>query len=326
MKRCLAVLLMFYLMSMMLYAENFRTIISGSTLVSAENPDGTTVSVSYIDSLLLNLHDDVRFLQGVEIELTVPQQYLRYRGSLATVLYSDIVQGAALGVSDVNAKQLNLEPIPNKIQTIFQIPISNNHELKASPYVSLLSEIVLPSSFPMLIRIMPVMKGLSDEIETLRFQITAKPIFNDLGAVKIIAQYPPMLREKPFTLSIDDEVIDNLDEELLLTEGEHNLAIISDDYRNESKRFIVERSKVLDLVIDLQDSTPLVIFEVPENTQVFFNNQEVIDIKTPYQTVPGEHQVRFQVEDYSIMKPLLIQKGKTYHVDLTIDVIVSESE
>jgi hypothetical protein len=325
-KRWSAILLILHLVCITLQAESFRTIIAGETEISVGNPDGTAVSVSYIDSLLVHLCDDIRFIQGAEIELVVPQQYLQYRGSLAIALYSDIIEGAELGVADVNAKQLHIEPIPNKIQTIYQIPMVSNHGMKASPYASMPAGIVLPSSFPMLIRIMPVIKGLSDEIETLKFQINAKPIFNDLGAVKIITRYPQMLQGKPFTLIIDDNVIEDLNAELLLTEGEHSLAIISDDYRNESRRFIVERTKILDLAIELQDPTPLVIFEVPENTRVYFNSQEVTDIKTPYPTVPGEHQVRFQVGDYSIIKPLLVQKGKTYRVDLTIDVNVSESE
>jgi hypothetical protein len=252
--------------------------------------------------------------------------YLQYRGSLAITLYSDIVAGAEIGVADVNARQISMEPIPSKLQTVYQIPIVNNHGMRGSPYASLPAGVLLPSSFPMLIRMMPVIKGLSDRIETMKFQITARPIFNDLGAVKIITRYPQMLQGKPFTLIIDDTVIDNFDNELLFLEGEHNLAVISDDYRNESKRFFVEKSKVLDLAIELQDPTPLVIFAVPENTQVFFNNQQVSDIKTPYPTVPGEHQVRFQVGDYSITKPLLVQKGKTYQLDLAIDVIVSENE
>lgn len=326
MKRWSAALFILHVMCIALNAENFRTIIAGSVEVSAENPDGTAVNVSYIDSLLIHLSDDIRFLQGVEIELLVPQRYLEYRGNLAAALYSDITAGANVGVADVNARQRHIEPILNKIQTVYQIPILRNHEMRASPYASMPAGVILPSSFPMLIRIMPVIKGISDDMETMTFRITAKPVFNNLGAVNTIIRYPEMLPGKPFTLIIDDEVVNDLNEAVLLTEGEHRLVIISDDYRNESRRFIVEKSKVLDLAIDLQDPTPLIIFEVPENTQVFFNNREITDTKTPYPTEPGEHQIRFQVGDYSIIKPLLVQKGKTYRIDLTIDVIVSENE
>ncbi len=326
MKRRSAILFILLLICTTLHAENFRTTIVDSAEISAENPAGAAFSLSYIDSLLIYLDEDIRFLRGVEIELAVPQQYLQYRGSLAVALYSDIIEGAHTGVADVNAGQRHFEPIPNKLQTIYQIPIVSGHNLRSNPYASSPTGVVLPSSFPMLIRLMPVIKGLSDSIETMQFRVSAKPIFNDLGAVNIIIRYPVMLHGKPFTLIVDDEVIGNIDDELLLAEGEHHLVIISDDYRNESKRFIVEKSRVLDLAVELQDPTPLVIFEVPENTRVFFNNQEVTDIRTPYPTVPGEHQVRFQVGDYSIIKPLLVQKGKTYQVDLTIDVVVSENE
>ncbi len=326
MKRWLAVLLFLQTFCLNLNAENFRTIIAGSTEVSKENPNGTTVSVTYIDSVLIFLNEDIRFLRGVEIELVVPQQYLKYRGSLAVVLYSDITRSANSGVADVSAKQLSMEPIPNKIQTVYQIPILRNHGIKATPYASLPAGVVLPASFPMMVRIMPVIKGISDELERMKFQITVKPIFNDLGAIRLFPRYPKMLQGKPFTVIIDDTVISNIDDELLLIEGEHHLVVTSDDYRNESKRFIVERSKILDLIIELQDPTPLVIFEVPENTQVYFNDHEITDMKKPYPTEPGEHMIRFRVGDYSIMKPLSVQKGKTYRVDLTIDVNVSETD
>lgn len=326
MRRSLLLIMLLFACCFCLNAENFRTIIAGSAVVSRENPEGSVFSLSYIDSVLIELHEDTRFFRGVEIELAVPQQYLKYRGSLAIALYSNLSDPAETGVADITAKQLSIEPIPNKIQTVYQIPILRNHGIKTSPYASMPAGVVLSSAFPMLVRIMPVMKGISEELERMKFQLTVKPIFNELGIARLIVHYPKMLQGKPFTVIIDDTVIHNLSEELLLKEGEHYLVLTSDDYRNERKRFIIERSKVIDLVINLQDPTPLVIFEVPENTQVYFDDTEVHDIKKPLLTEPGEHQIRFRVGDYSIIKPLSIQKGKTYRVNLMIDVNITETD
>jgi hypothetical protein len=123
---------------------------------------------------------------------------------------------------------------------------------------------------------------------------------------------------------IDDEVIERPEEERLLREGEHSLVVLSSDYRNESRRFLVERGKFLDLTVHLQDPTPLIIFEAPENTEIFFDNQPMGSNPGTITADPGPHEVRFQLSDYSILRTINVQKGKTYRVVMSVDVDVAE--
>jgi hypothetical protein len=291
-----------------------------------DNPGGASVPLSYVDSVIVRLDREIRFFRGVELELTVPQNYLPHRGSLAIALYADLDGGPESGVADLEGRRISIEPIPNKIQTVYQIPLRAGHGLRPTPYVSIPTGIVLPSSFPLLVRLMPVIKGLSEEIESMRFHLNVKPVLSDEGAVKINARYPEQLPGRPFTVLIDDEVIDNPQEERLLKEGEHHLLILSDDYRNESRRFLIERGKILDRVIGLQDPTPLVIFEAPENALIFFDGKLIPPNSGPIPVEPGNHEVQFRVSDYSIIRSLTVQKGKTYRAALAVDVTISETE
>jgi hypothetical protein len=102
--------------------------------------------------------------------------------------------------------------------------------------------------------------------------------------------------------------------------------ILSDDYRNENRRFLVERAKTLDLAITLQDPTPLIIFEAPENARIFLDNDRILGSQEPYPVEPGSHEVRFLVGEYTTVQILNVQRGKTYRVALTVDVNISESE
>jgi hypothetical protein len=307
-------------------ADPLRIANAGNLLVSLNNLGGDTISLSYVDSAVISLDQDIRFFRGIELEFTVPQTYLAHRGSLALALYGNLNRTPEPGVADLEGRQLFIEPIPNKIQVIYQIPIRSNHGLRPSPYVSLPVGIAAPESFPILFRVMPVIKGLSEEIETMRFQLSVKPILSDEGAVRIMPRYPEQLPRRPFTALIDDEVVEQPREIRLLKEGEHRLVIISDDYRNENRRFLIERGKILDLTMDLQDTTPLVFFEAPENAVIFFDNEAVESGSQPLTVEPGLHEVRFQMSDYSVLKPLTIQRGKTYRVALEVDVSVSESD
>jgi hypothetical protein len=307
-------------------AEPVRVFIAGNLEISPDRAAGASVPLGCTDSALVVLDRETRFFRGLELELTSPAAYLAYQGSLAMVFYAELDRTPGPGVVDLEARRLGLEPLPNKIQAVYQIPLRAAHGLRGSPYAAILPGVVPPSSFPLLVRIMPVAKGLSAEIENMIFTLTARPILSDEGAVRISHRYPPQLARKPFTVLIDDVVVENPGEERLLKEGEHHLAVVSDDYRNESRRFLVERGKALDLMVELQDPTPLLVFEAPENARVYLDGRLLEEGAGPVPVEPGNHEVKFQVGDYSVVKPLSIRNGRTYRVALTVDVNVSEGD
>jgi hypothetical protein len=312
------------LFPILLEAESFRVIIAGTAPVSIDNPNGVSLPLSYADAALIVLGGEARFFRGIELEFTVPQDYAYYRGSLGLAIYGELDKTPETKIADIQARQIMFEPISNKIQSVYQIPVRQRHGLRTSPYVSVLST-VLPSGFPLLFRVMPVIKGLNEDIEALRFTLTVKPILSDEGAVRVIPRYPDNLPGRPFTLLIDDEVIERPQEEQVLREGEHHLVILSNDYRNENRVFMVERGEILDISINLQDPTPLIIFEAPENARIFLDNTP-IDPSRPLPVEPGAHEVRFQLSDYAVVKPLFVQKGKTYRLVMAVDVTVSETD
>jgi hypothetical protein len=307
-------------------AESFRALVTGNLEISLEQIEGTALPLNYNHSVLIRLGKDIRFFRAIELELSAPQIWLSYRGSLAMALYAELDSVPAAGVADLEARRIAFEPLPNKLNIVYQIPIRSSHGLKTTPYASVLAGTALPSSFPLLFRLMPIIKGMSEELETMIFQFSIKPILSDEGAVKISPRYPEQLKGKPFTVLIDDVLVENLAEERLLKEGEHHLVVLSDDYRNESRRFVVERAKTLDLTIELQDPTPLIIFEGPQNARIFLDNTPVPRQGEPVPSEPGVHEAKFQVGDYTIIKTLSVQRGKTYRVALAVDINVIESD
>ncbi len=307
-------------------AETFRAKVAGRLSVDEKAPEGSSISLSYIDSVVIALDGDKRFIRGVELDLRVPQQYLKYKGSIAASLYASLKRVPPAGVADLSAERIGFVPLPNKLQSVFHIPIRKDHGIKASPYAAVPTGVVPPADFPLLFKLMPVIKGLPEEIESMGFQLYARPILTDEGALKIDFQYPEKLKDKPFTLLVDDEVVPNPSAEILLGRGEHTLSVISEHYRNEIRRFDIEQAKVLKMAIGLQDPTPIVVVEAPENAQVFFDDQELATPRQPFAADPGEHSVRFVVGDYSLTKRISVNRGRNYRVVLAIDVTVDESE
>jgi hypothetical protein len=260
----------------------------------------------------------------VELTLTVPQAYLAYKGGLAIGIYTGLETIPELGVSDVEVNRLLFEPLPNRIQTVYQIPIRENHGLKTTPYVTALNRIAV-SAFPLLIRITPTMKGMAEEIEKMRFILNAKPIMSNEGALNLSFRYPEQLYGKPFSLLIDDVLIEDVNEEMLLKEGSHHLVVVSEDFRNENRSFFIERGKTLFLTVELHDPTPILMFEGPENARVYIDGM-LVNPSKPLPVEPGHHEVKFLMSDYSIVRQITVRKGKTYKIVMTVAVDVSESD
>ena len=320
------VFLFLVLISANVHGESIRALVAGIHRVSLADLDGTTIPLSYNSSSVILLEGDTRFFRGLQLELTVPAGYLAHRGSLAVVLYGGLNMVPQPGVADLQGRRLAFDPLPARIQTIYQIPLRPGHGLRTSPFATVLTGELSPASFPLLFRLMPVIKGISHDLERMVFQLNVKPILSNEGALRLSFRYPANMHGRPLTVIINGEVIDNPTEERLMSEGEHNLVILSEDYRNHSSRFIIERAKVLDLTVELLDPTPLLIFEHPGSTRIFLNNVLVANPHAPLPVEPGIHEIRFELSDYSITRVLTVQRGKTYRVAVSIDLNITESD
>jgi hypothetical protein len=310
----------------LLHPESFRTIIESSIDVTPERPAGTTVTAGINSSIIISLGAEARFLRGIEVEISCPQAWLSYRGSLGMAVYNNFNAQISSGIADITGSRIGFEPLPSRLQIIYQIPVRQAHGLRTTTSVTVPTGITLPSTFPVLFRIMPVIKGLSDELENMMFNVTVRPIVSDEGAIRLIPRFPPRLAGRPFTVMINDNVITNISEQIVLREGEHHLVILSDDYRNESRRFIVERTKVVDLIIDLQDPTPVFIFEGPQNAQIYIDNVRVPRNRESMTVEPGPREIRFVVGDYTVTRTLNVQRGKTYRIALNVDLTIQEDD
>jgi hypothetical protein len=307
-------------------AESFRALLEGTMELSADNPEGSSLNLAYNGSALINLGRGSRFFRGIELELSAPQVWLTQRGSLAMLIYAELDRLPSPGINDLEGRRVAFDSLPNKIKIIYQIPVRRSHGLRTTPYVTVTADTTLPTSFPILFKLMPIVKGLSEEVENMRFVLNARPILAEEGAVRLNFRYPEQLKDKPFIVLIDDIVVNNKAEEQMLKEGEHHLVVLSEDYRNENRRFLVERAKRLDIVINLQDPTPLIIFEAPGNTRIFLNNHPVVRESGPIPVEPGVHEAKFQVGDYTLTKNITIQRGKTYRIALAVGIDIEEND
>ena len=106
----------------------------------------------------------------------------------------------------------------------------------------------------------------------------------------------------------------------------HTLNIQSEFYRNETRSVYIEQAKDTQIEIKLQSLDPMLKITAPANTKIFIDDTNIPHSETK-ENIPiseGEHKLRFQIGDYDILRPLTIEKGKTYNINLTVDLQITE--
>ena len=135
----------------------------------------------------------------------------------------------------------------------------------------------------------------------------------------------PSSAKTPFVVLIDDKVTELLaDNSILLDTGVHNVCIQSDEYRNEVSSVYIDRARTTVCEISLKSLMPTVSISVPDNVDMFFDDKKIDGTAAEFEVSEGEHRLRFLMGSYEIIRSLNAEKGKSYFVNLSVDLEITE--
>jgi hypothetical protein len=305
--------------------QELRTIVAGSASLSPEGVDGVRLSMGYNDAIAVFLDRESPFIQGFEIELKIPQAALALPGGFAYELWRRIDPAPDKSRFAYRGERLITQPLPARAGLVIQVPVRRDHALKPGPYATLVPVVVEAKEFPFLFKLLPLAKGVTPEIESALFQVRIRPILGEEGALSLRLRYPEGQPEKEApAVTVDDKRVDP-SAPLLLKAGSHRLRLSSETYRDENRSFTVEQGKVFELVIDLQDTTPVLVVEAPNSAIVTIDGVRLDHVARPQLMVePGEHTAACRIGDYSITRKFTASRGKTYKLVLAIELQVQE--
>lgn len=311
-------------------AEELRTIVAGTAALSAEAPEGTRLSVAYNEAVAIVLPKESPFIQGFEIEVKIPQAAINFPGALAYELWRRLDPAPDKNRFGYEGDRIITQPLPPRGSLVLQVPIRKDHSLKTSPYSTVIPTILDPKDFPLVFKFYAISKGIPPELENAAFQVRIRPLLTDEGALRVSLHFPEGADKTAVVVSLDDKRLTDaryLDgrDLLVLKAGTHYLRVSSDKFRDESRTFTIDQGRVLDLVIELQDTTPLLVIEAPDSAQISIDGQRLKpDQRTSLNVDVGEHTVSCRIGDYVITRKFTAYRGKTYRLVLAVDLQVQE--
>jgi len=299
------------------------------------------------DALAIVFPSDTEFLKGLEFEITIPQVAAYYQGAIAWSFYDAISPAPNADVIDYSGTKLFLNTFPGSLSYNFKIPFVKDHNFESSPYTTILKQLYSTDTKLVFLRFQLAMKGTSNDLYNAIFTVQVKPILYDEGLLHLKLEYPGKtfdsetekikpstsgknkvgksvvyVDEVPLTEIINGETIKSL----RLATGIHTISIVSDNYRNELRTVTVDQAKTTELTVSMRDIKPLVVISAPSSAKVFIDEKEVILHEDALTILPGEHQIKFVIGDYELVKKIIAENGKTYSVSVSMDVIVCEKK
>jgi hypothetical protein len=215
-------------------------------------------------------------------------------------------------------------------KSFYQVVLREDASPDASPVVARVEGVVSPDSFPLVVSIVPQMKGLSAVLQEAEFVIAVRPVTRNIGAIDVrYAREDGTIydadssRAPDFELYIDGEQV-AIRNEYLLEPGLHRIELRSERFQNREVTVGVDRGRATALDLPLELSLATVNYTAPRGSTVYVNGR-VLDSATGDFTVPpGEHTIVVVIGDYTVTRRIEVQEKRTYSVSVTLDIDVEE--
>jgi hypothetical protein len=304
-------------------AEGIRTGVAGTMHLSSSRPEGETIGFRYNEAVGVFLPADALFVQGIEFELRIPKALQGSESTVAWTIYSSVQPEPATDRLDFNASRIISQPLPPRVSLIIQIPVTERHELRSGPFVTVIPRLLKPSDFPLMFKLAPIGKGFGPDLESVEFRITARPVLTDEGGISLVCSFPEGAEPVPYSVYIDDKRVEDVARTMVTRKGARVLRVSAEGYREEVVSLSIEAGAISKVSVKLVPDAPRLHFEVPTGSIISLNGVLVPPESFDELTVePGEHTIVFRIGDYTLTRKFIAARGKTYRVVMSVELSI----
>ena len=308
------------------YSENIRGKVVGAVSSAEENT--SRFRLEELVSIVLDDTDDSGN-GAVELEIVIPPGIRRYRDSFSLYLYRQISPVPSADHISYYGEKIVSTVVPSLSKYYIQIPLKPEWESSPPQGTLALEDAVDPARFPLLLTILPVMKGIPGSVYATEFEITAKVLHLPMGSVEIALTESGTgepVDPQFVSITIDDEPVDFPQQSYDLTPGIHTVSVVSSRYKDSHTRVVVEKGKTADVEIELENAYASFLLEAPDSALLFIDgNRSEVPRGSSQKITPGEHTFTIKLDDYSMSKKMEFTEGKTYNISLFFDIFIQEN-
>ena len=317
-----------------LYAETFRVAQCHIVELTEDVSFSATKKVGLNDSVAVYIPEDRLFLEGIEFKMDIPEDMAIWRDCCGAYFYDGIRPAPKAQQIDYSGNKIFFGVVPGKLSWILQLPLTKNAQFKTNQYTKTIETIPSAQGNYVFLRLQQIMKGVPDEVMNSKITITVRPILSDKGLLKVKlstlegSEAKVDGQEENISIFIDNNayLIADAEKGFVLGTGIHNISVISENYRTEVRKVRIDQAKTTELEVILKSIEPTVLITAPEGATVYLDDEKFEDLGKEVVITEGDHKIRCGIGDYEIIRTISVTKGRSYKVNLTVDLQISEDE
>ena len=316
-----------------LYAETFR-VAKCHVLELKEDPAySASEKIGLNDALTIRIPEERLFLEGIEIKMEIPEETATWRDCCGVYVYDGIRPTPTPQQIDFSGSKIFFGVLPGKLSWVLQIPLTQNAQFKTDQYTKTIEKIPSAQGNFVFVRLQQIMKGVPDEVMNSKITFTVRPILSDKGLIKLKLTYPELPEGAASTSDSVTVFVDNVpyltadvEKGIIMETGIHNISVISENYRTEVRKVRIDQAKKIEVPVELKSIEPSVIITAPEGAKVYLDEEPFESLGKETLLEEGDHRIRCKIGDYEILRTVSVVKGRTYRVNLTVDLQIEESD
>ncbi len=307
-------------------AENIRGPVSGILEFSHGKTEILEGSVESLVGLILQ-EPLTPLLQGLKITVTADDSLTLYRNSFALYFYKNLDSVPSPDQTSYKGTQTYMRFMDFGKPVSFIIPLSDTHTLSPDRATFLVSEKNKLSEFPLIMTILPITKGIPDDIYNARVSYKVEPVYFQKGIVRLnVLNSQGLPVEDPLYFQIDGKIMEDPSRDTVVDAGLHTIQIRSESGVEDTIEFALSAGETLVLDHVLQQQFPTLRINTIEGMKVFLDEKPVTpeELSQSFEVQPGTHIIRFEIGDYQLSREFTAEMRDSFRITMIPEILLEK--
>ena len=304
----------------LLWCENIRGEITGTAEIN-----GGEIVFNPENIIIINPGTTPAFQEGIEIRLRIPASLNQYQNSFALLIFRDVTPSPTAENRSYRGTRTYMRLLPSRTSAFFRIPFQENHGISGDALTDVIPVPVGLDQFPLLLTILPVMKGIPDSAFMEELGISVVPLWKNEGSLTVNVANPSGNPEEIVDITVDGSAVDS-GKELILPAGIHRVQISSTHAPAVEKTIVLEPGQIMSLDLPLDYRPPVITVSIPEGAIILLDGETITtrDSLIMLETTSGDHVITYNLGNLKVDRHFTIKPGGTMKIDMIMDIQIVE--
>ncbi len=285
------------------------------------NNDGDSVRFRPEELIAVQLRSRQDFQEGLELKLEIPRALRNYPNSFALMIFRKITPEPEMGRNSYRGTRVFMRLLPASNSLFIRIPLEKKHSITGDAFTEVMPVSIEAGSFPLLITLLPVMKGLPDVAFEQTLEMSMQTLWKNEGTLRVSISNPSGNEDEEISVFIDGETA-GVEQAVSLTAGIHHVRVESTHAPAMEKNIAIEPGKEVVLPFELDYRLPEVLVDVPEGAVLILDGQTMNTGSTPALITlePGTHAIEYELGEVRVSREFTLNPGGKVRINLVLDI------